>query len=384
MRPFAAAAVLLAVLPAVAGAEPNVLSIAVTDLAARGVDDVAAAALTTEVTNVIAGMGVFSVISGEDIKRLISLEGTRQACTGAVDAGCLAEIGGALGVDYLVYGEVARVGQTYSLSLSLLDTKKASAAGRSNRKVDQPGQLLEAVGGLVKILLRPLLEANRGFLVLDVREAGAKVAVDGRLVGVTPLQGRIELTMGPHDVALEKSGFVQWVRTVEISPANVTVESVVLVPNQAYIDAYHEDAARVRLWAWVTAGAGLGLVATAAVVRLTSDARFDDLVAKRYLETRAMCSPLDPGHDGSDYCPTDLGRMNGVVDEVDSIETADSAALAAGIAGAASALVSIVLFAVGDEPGKYSAYSAGPGPSAGALRPYVGPSGSTLGVFGRF
>src|SRR5262245_65502556 len=107
----------LALMLALALVSEQKTSIAVMDLAGRGVDDAAAGALTTEVSNTLAQLRVFKVITREDIKRMVQLEQTRQACSGEVDAACMAEIGGALGVDFLMYGEAGKIAETCSLSV---------------------------------------------------------------------------------------------------------------------------------------------------------------------------------------------------------------------------------------------------------------------------
>lgn len=332
--------------------------IAVMDLAGRGVDEAAAGALTTEVSNTLASLRVFRVITREDIKRMMQLEQTKQMCTGEADAACMAEIGGALGVDYLVYGEVAKIADTYSVSIVLLDIQKAEAANRVNRKIGDARQLLDDTDAATKLLVQPLLENKKGFLVLEIRERGAKVTVDARTVGVTPLPGRLELPMGAHEVTVEKEGFLTWARTIDVPPAQATVEPVALVPSQQFIDDYESSAATTRVIAWVTAGTAAALVGTGVVLRLVDDARFEDLQTKQYIDQRGICAEINPDYNGSDYCPTALGYENGVLDTIDSIEQTDTIALAAVIAGAATGLVSVYLFASGDTPGRYEAFGA--------------------------
>lgn len=361
MRAFWAVLALVAtpIFPAFgAPAAGGKFSLAVTDLKARNVDEAAAAALTTEVTNTLDELGVFAVISGEDIKRLLALEESKQACTGEADAACLAEIGGALGVDYLVYGELAKIGETYSVSLALLDTAKASAAGRANEKVSDSSKLLDETSRIARALVQPLLESKKGFLVLEVRETGAAVQVAGRTVGASPI-GRLELAMGPHEVRVEKDGFLPFARSVEVLPGQVTVETVTLVPNQEFIAEYESSASTIRTAAWITAGSAVVLLATGGVLRLIDDARFDELVAKGYLETRGVCAETNPNYNGTDLCPTDLGRRNDVLGSIESIETTDTIALISVVAGVVSAGTSIVLFLAGDPPGRYAPFAVG-------------------------
>lgn len=362
---------LLAVAPAAAVADANKPSIAVMDLKARGVDEAAAGALSTEVTNALASLRVITVISGEDVRRLLALEETRQGCTGEVDAACMAEIGGALGVEQLVYGEVAKIGDTYALSLVLLDTQRAKATNRASAKVDSASDLLREMNKLARALVAPLLEGRRGSLVLDAREAGAKVTIDGKTAGVTPL-GRQTLTMGPHEVVVEKPGFLPYARTVDVLADQVTVEAVTLVPNETFIADYESGARTVRMMAWIGAGTTFALLGTGGVLRLVSDARFDDLVSKQYLSTRGDCAELDPSFNGTDLCPTELGQENDVVGTVERIETMDTVALVLGVGGVLMGAATVLMFALGDEPGHYAPFAA------------AGPDGASAGLFGRF
>jgi hypothetical protein len=207
--------------------------------------------------------------------------------------------------------------------------------------------------------MRPLLDSKRGFLVLEVRENGAKVEVDGRTVGLAPLGGRLELTMGPHEVAISKDGFLPWARTLDVQSGQVAVEPVSMVPNQEFIAGYEGRAQRMRTVAWLTGGGAALLVGAGVALRLVDDARFQDLVDKKYIQRGPACSVTVPNYNGTDYCPTDAGRLHNAVGTVSSIEHADSVALGGVILGLVSGAVSAVLFATGDSPGRYAAYSDG-------------------------
>ena len=330
------------------------------DLAGRGVDAAAAGALTTEVGNTLNQLRVFRVITREDIKRMLELETTRAKCTGSVDAKCMAEIGGALGVEYLVYGEVARVGRTYSLSLVMLDTSRAEAVNRVSRKISDPGALLAEASRGTQQLVQPLLRDKKGFLVLEVAEAGAKVTIDGRLVGVSPLAGRIPLAMGAHEVIVEKEGFLAWARTVDLPPNQATIERVSLVPSEAFIGEYRDRAQTMRASAWITAGTGTLLLGTSLILKLVADARFDDLVSKGFISRNpTVCSASIASYNGTDFCPTQAGYDNGVLSTLDEIESMDTAALVTVLIGGASAIASAVLFLAGEDPAQYEVYGEG-------------------------
>jgi hypothetical protein len=52
-------------------------------------------------------------------------------------------------------------------------------------------------------------------LIVDSRPAGAKVYVDGRLVGTTPLQSH-SISAGEHAIRLEHDGYRRWTSAVRI------------------------------------------------------------------------------------------------------------------------------------------------------------------------
>ncbi len=134
--------VALAVLP-VAGASATRQKAAVLDVrAVQGVSPGTAAILTAIVVDG-ASKG-FDVISQADVSAMIGFEKQRQMLGCAEDTGCLAEIGGALGVDYVLSGQVGQIGSRYHLSLQLLDSRKAKVVSRAARFSERDDDALAA------------------------------------------------------------------------------------------------------------------------------------------------------------------------------------------------------------------------------------------------
>jgi hypothetical protein len=75
-----------------------------------------------------------SVMAESDIAALLGMEKTR-AMLGCTDAGCIAEVGGALGVDRVVHGSVGRVGSSLLVNLSSLDPRKATHASSVSERL---------------------------------------------------------------------------------------------------------------------------------------------------------------------------------------------------------------------------------------------------------
>lgn len=70
-----------------------------------------------------------AVLSATDVKRLAELEADKQSA-GCEDAGCLAEIAGALGARFVVFGDATQLGAVLVVNLNLFDVTKGAAVER--------------------------------------------------------------------------------------------------------------------------------------------------------------------------------------------------------------------------------------------------------------
>lgn len=94
------------------------------------------------------------VIAGSDLRALLGLEAQKQLA-GCDDSGCLAQIGGAMGVEYLLVVDVGEIGGRWNLSLSLLDVPHARAAARSSKPARSAGELMDVVPAAVAEAMAP-------------------------------------------------------------------------------------------------------------------------------------------------------------------------------------------------------------------------------------
>lgn len=132
--------------------------IAVLDLrAVQGVSPGTATILTAIVVDDTA-RGGYDVISQADISAMLGFEKQKQVLGCAEDSSCLAEIGGALGVEFVLSGQVGQIGSRFHLSLQLLDARKSKVVSRVARFSDRDeDRLAEAA----QRSLGELLEAAR-------------------------------------------------------------------------------------------------------------------------------------------------------------------------------------------------------------------------------
>jgi TolB-like protein len=146
--------VVLASLPlAASGAARQ--KIAVLDVrAVQGVAPGTATILTAIVVDDTA-RGGYEVISQADVSAMIGFEKQKQMLGCSDDSSCLAEIGGALGVDFVLSGQVGQIGSRYHLSFQILDSRRARVVSRAARFSERDDDALAAAAqGAVKELLQ--------------------------------------------------------------------------------------------------------------------------------------------------------------------------------------------------------------------------------------
>jgi TolB-like protein len=106
-----------------------------------------------------------NVIGQMDISAMVGLEKEKQLLACA-EGSCLAEIGGALGVRYIVTGRFAGVGDSWVITVKLIDVQRASVVLSDQETVDSPGE---------KELLKAVQELAQRFAVAAKAKTAAKV-----------------------------------------------------------------------------------------------------------------------------------------------------------------------------------------------------------------
>jgi TolB-like protein len=122
------------------------------------------ARLLTQVatTEVLQG-GKFDVISSAEVRSLIGLEKQRKLLGCQEDSSCLAEIGGALGVDFMITGQLGKLGERYRLDLRLLNTSRSAVAASEGQFIAGKD---DALGDVCVTMVRKLL-ADAGLRAPD-------------------------------------------------------------------------------------------------------------------------------------------------------------------------------------------------------------------------
>lgn len=224
-------------------------SFAVLDLVPNGVPADDAANLTQVLSSEIKRVDGASVISRDDIAAVLQLEATKSAL-GCDDTSCLAELGGALGVEKLVVGNVGKLGDTKVVSLRLISVAGVKVDNRVSESFAGPDdQLLGAVRHAARKLLG-LETKQQGGLGITSSEEGAEVFVDGDKRGKLPIKPVAGLPAGPHSVRVARSGFYDFNSDVYVDPGSNTLLWVEL--QQKPLKWYQ------RWWVWTILGVTSG------------------------------------------------------------------------------------------------------------------------------
>ncbi len=141
------------------------IQIAVLDVLGSGpVDPQYVEGLSGVLAAEVASRPELAVTTSADIRQILGFEAERQLL-GCDGSSCMAEIGGALGVDYLISAEVSRVGANWLLNAGLVDVKNARTVHRISRRTRDEDELIDI-----------LIEATQEILVQLGLEAAAPVA----------------------------------------------------------------------------------------------------------------------------------------------------------------------------------------------------------------
>lgn len=223
---------------------------AVLDLAHYGASAELAANLTQLLSLELRRNQRLSVISRDEIMSMLSFEAEKQIIQCKDDVACLAEIGSALGVDYLITGGVGLLDDTFVIHLKLMDAARSEVLNRVSEAYRGPERDL---GTAIRVAAQRLFGAEpvgRGALRVAGEIEALEVIVDGDEPRRLEPGARLELDAGKHALTLSAPGYQSQTRELYVERGLVTQ----LVPELTELPLPWYE----RWWVW-------GLVGTAAV-----------------------------------------------------------------------------------------------------------------------
>jgi hypothetical protein len=149
----------LVALPAGAAAPAAApVPIAVLQLEASAQDEQAARSLSALLASHLAETPQLRVLSAADVQAMVGLARQRELLgeQGCAEGGCASALAGATGARYVVAGRLARHGERYVLTTSLLDSQEAKPLAHPRTEAVSAARLPEAARSVAEQLLRAL------------------------------------------------------------------------------------------------------------------------------------------------------------------------------------------------------------------------------------
>ncbi|MEQ8272696.1 MAG: hypothetical protein RMA76_41525 [Deltaproteobacteria bacterium] len=114
-------------------AKPKML---VQDLVAQGVEAHEAQVISTATCNAISKTAKYDVLCGDDLRNMMRFGALAASFDTCADASCYSSMGKAMQARFIVSGTISRLGKTFVMSLSMIDTETARPVGRTELKAD--------------------------------------------------------------------------------------------------------------------------------------------------------------------------------------------------------------------------------------------------------
>lgn len=200
----------------------------------------------------------------------------RQLVACQADPKCYADLLGRLDARYLLVLSATRVEDLRLAGARLIDLRDLRILGESIEEVRADRTLLDALDARIQACVPAARWDPFGLLEIRADQAGAQIAVQGRIVGLSPVPRIGYLMPTTYEVTARKAGF-------ETARARATVEQGGIAQVDLTLHPVPEPSSS-STWIWVGAGAAVVVAATVATVLVVSSGGGDP----------SFCSSPDP------------------------------------------------------------------------------------------
>jgi hypothetical protein len=158
----------------------------------------------------------FEVLSEDDVQN--KLVGPSLALASCRDASCFPAMASALSASYLIGAKVSESNKTYVVTMDIINGRTGAVLASNHERcetcgVEEAGEKMGLAASALRDRLETLARAPARFIVRS-RPASATVEIDGKTVGVTPLD--VELAGGVHHLRLLMRAYDTLERTLTV------------------------------------------------------------------------------------------------------------------------------------------------------------------------
>jgi TolB-like protein len=198
-------------------------SFAVLDLSNHGVTPATVASLTDLLSLELKKFEGLSVVSRSEIEAMLQYQADKMVLQCKSDTSCLIEIGGALGVDYLVSGGVGTLGSSLVVNLKLLNIHEAQVTNRVSETFEgDESELVRALRFAVKSLLGHI-DTGEGELTVVSNVSKGMLVLDGQTEIEYPLKQPIpHLLVGKHGLDFKSDGYYSLYKEGYVEPESMS------------------------------------------------------------------------------------------------------------------------------------------------------------------
>jgi PEGA domain len=135
------------------------------------------------------------------------------------DEGCYRRVAKALNVHYLVSAQIEERQKTFEITLELLSARTGSVVGTNRERCEicgvvEVGEKMFLAASTLRARLEALARAPARFVIRTV-PSGAAVTIDGKPMGVTPLD--VTLAAGERRLLIEREGYSPLERNLSVT-----------------------------------------------------------------------------------------------------------------------------------------------------------------------
>jgi hypothetical protein len=155
------------------------ITVLIMDLKPRNTDKDTAQIITDLVASALAkSRPDIGVLTRSDVQQAIDLEMQKQAA-GCDDDSCLAEIAGALGARFVIFGSAGSLGKLHLVNLSVYDSLKATSVARKDIQADSLEALPPLINTAVEELFKGIAPAQAEKIAAKKVEKPAGLSEEG-------------------------------------------------------------------------------------------------------------------------------------------------------------------------------------------------------------
>jgi TolB-like protein len=201
--------------------QPRIAVLPFTDTNKSAKEDEYGEAISNMLMTKLINDKVFQVIERSQINMII--EELKLNLSGVIDSNTSKKIGEIYGVDYLVFGSVAKFGNRVETDIRLVETQSGKAELAESASSNNEAEMRSMVENLVYKIENRYQDKNKKEVSIVSNPSRASVYVDGKFTGETPLTGK--LVFGSHAVKIVKPNYLNWEQTVNVTNSTRKIDA---------------------------------------------------------------------------------------------------------------------------------------------------------------